>query len=224
MAGLSLKRAKREVRSLIARFQGRRATADPKLQKLTAGKLYELLVVGRTLQELRARGFNISLVGSILDLKQGPGLINAGDTHFRIEHPASGQVFNLYTDVEVRTLGSALTGSAGLCSYHEVDIVIVSDGVTGRPQHDELALGVECKSNANFTKSIIKEALGVKRELSLLVQSCRMSTLALAARQMGPVVPSEPPLEFWLCYVDPKGNQYSVSPSAFGIEFKNWAA
>lgn len=221
MSGISLKRARRELRSLIQRFESRRA-ANAEVRKLTAGKLYEFYVLSRTIEELRGRGFNISFSGRILELKQSPGMIQPSDPHFRIHHPASGQRFNIYTDIEVGTLGSTISGSTGLCSYHEIDIVVVFDGVIGRPSHEEIALGVECKSHAKFTKSIVKEVLGIKREISFYTHGS-MSILAAAAQQIGPVVPSNPPLEYWLCYADPKGNQYRVSPSAFGIEFKNWA-
>lgn len=222
MSGISLKRARRELRSLIQRFEGRRA-ANAEVRKLTAGKLYEFYVLSRTIEELRGRGFTISFSGKILELKQSPGMIHTGDPHFEIRHPATGQRFNLYTDIEVRTLGSTITGSTGLCSYHEIDIVVVFEGVTGRPSHEEIALGVECKSHAKFTKSIVKEVLGIKREISYYLRHGSRSILAIAARQMAPVVPSNPPLEYWLCYADPKGDHYRVSPSAFGVEFKNWA-
>lgn len=221
MSGISIKRARRELHSLIQRFESRRI-ADADVRKLTAGKLYEFYVLSKTVEELRGRGFNVSFNGKILKFKQSPSMIQPGDTHFRIQHPATGQSFNMYTDVEVRTLGSTITGSSGLCSYHEIDIVVVFDGVIGRPSHDEIALGVECKSHAKFTKSIVKEVLGIKREISYYSHDS-MSILAQASRQLGPIVPSKPPLEYWLCYADPKGDQYRVSPSAFGIEFKNWA-
>lgn len=221
MSGISKKRARRELRSLIQRFESRRA-AHSEMRSLTAGKLYEFYVLSRTIEELRSRGFNISFSGKVLELKQSPGIIQPGDAHFLVVHPATGQRFNIFTDIEVGTLGSTITGSTGLCSYHEIDIVVVFDGVSGRPSHDKIALGVECKSHAKFTKSIVKEVLGIKREISLYTDDS-MSILATAARQIGPVVPSNPPLEYWLCYADPKGNQYRLSPSAFGIEFKNWA-
>ena len=35
-------------------------------------------------------------------------------------------------------------------------------------------------------------------------------------------VPSAPPSEHWLAFVDPKGSDYAESPAAFGISFQHW--
>ena len=39
---------------------------------------------------------------------------------------------------------------------------------SGYPTYKNIAFGVECKAVSNFAKSILKEVLGVRRELSLL--------------------------------------------------------
>lgn len=219
MSDIDLDDARDAVRNVIRQFQGQRAAADPAIVKLTRGKLYELFVLAWLLRELRSRGFYISLHGTVLSLKQSPGVIKSGDTYFELQHPATGKQFRLYTDIEVRTLGSSLTGTAQLCSYHEIDIVVVADTASGRPAHTELALGVECKSNVKFRKSILKEALGVKREMGLL-SDIQPSSLASAAGSKLPTVPSTPPSEYFVCYVDSDGDHYALSPAAFGIEFK----
>ena len=81
-------------------------------------------------------------------------------------------------------------------------------------------LAVECKSAANFRKSLVKEALGIRRELSLLKRNVNSRLTRLGGRR--PVsVPADPASEFWLAYVDAVGKSYSQSPGVFGIDFKH---
>lgn len=219
---LNVDAAKSEVEALILEYEKRRTTIDAEKKKLTRGKLYELFVLGRVLAELKSRGFNFSFVGKVLELKQGPGKIQPHDGHFEAQHPASFQKFRVYTDVEVRTLGSLGSTSADDSAYHEIDIVAVEDGVTGNPTPYELLLGVECKSTAKFTKDIVKETLGIKREISFFQHVELPSRLAEAAGATTPSVPSWPAAEYWLAYCDPKGNNYQQSPKTFGVEYLEW--
>jgi hypothetical protein len=92
---------------------------------------------------------------------------------------------------------------------------------SGYPKFNEIALGVECKAVANFSKSIVKEVLGVRRELCLFTGQQQPSTLTLSGGSPPENVRAAPPSEYWLAYTDPKGNQYQSSPSTFSIEFKN---
>ncbi|MCL6698285.1 hypothetical protein LZ496_05755 [Sphingomonas sp. NSE70-1] len=218
---LKLDDAKSEIEAIILEYEGRRASIDAEKKKLTRGKLYELFVLGRLLKELKGRGFSFSFVGKVLELKQGPGKIQPSDGYFSGYHPASRQPFRIYTDIEVRTLGSLKSSALDDSAYHEIDIVAVDDGVSGNPTPDDLLLGVECKSTAKFAKAIVKETLGIKREISLLCGD-QPSRLALLAGKDTPEVPSEPPVEYWLVYCDPKGNNYRQSPKTFGVEYREW--
>jgi hypothetical protein len=219
---LNLGAVKSEIEALILEYEARRTTVDAEKKKLTRGKLYELFVLGRVLAELKSRGFNFSFFGKVLELKQGPGKIQPHDGYFEGRHPARPDKFRIYTDVEVRTLGSLGSSSVDDSAFHEIDIVAVDDGVSGNPIPDDLLLGVECKSTAKFTKSIVKETLGIKREISYFQQPDLRSRLARAAGSSTPRVPSFPPVEYWLVYCDPKGNNYRQSPSKFGIEYHEW--
>lgn len=217
---MNFNRARNEVRQLIRTFQSRRASHDPRIAQLTRGKLYELFVLSRLLLMLHRRGFSITLNGTVLTLKQAPGIIKPGDTYFELQHPASRKIFRVYTDIQVRTLGSSAVPVTDLCGHHEIDIVVVDADAVRMPSHRQLALGVECKSNADFRKSILKEVLGIRRELSLR-QCHRSSILAKAARNRFPKVPANPASEYYVCYLDRTGDRYSYSPQAFGIEFVN---
>lgn len=220
MSDMDLFQARQEVRDLIRVFEGRRAARDRKIARLKRGKLYEFFVLSWVLGELRGRGFAISLHGAVLSLKQSPSKIDPRDTYFKVTHVPTGVSFRVYTDVEVRTLGSTQVAPSDLSSYHEIDIVVVDETARDRPSYRQLALGIECKSNVKFRKSILKEALGIKRVTALL-RSHQPSLLAQVVGESLPSVPSDPPSEYYVCYVDPDGDRYAESPSVFGIEFKN---
>lgn len=190
------------------------------LQAMTDGKLYELFVLSHVLEDLRKRGFALSFVGTTLKFKASPGQIKTVDPHFELKSP-NGQNLWLFVDIEFETLGSSQPpGGNDHSGRHEIDIVVVSVS-RGYPQHDEIALGVECKAVANFGKSIVKEVLGVRRELSLLSSSPQQSTLTVYGGAPPENVRANPASEYWLAYTDPEGNNYRASPAAFSITFKN---
>lgn len=215
-------KAIRAINSVFSKYKKIRKADSTNLKELTDGKLYELFVLGQVLRQLRARGFRIKFIGTTLEFKAAPGFIDANDPHFEIFSPgASAPDFKLYTDIEFRTLGSSMSNDPGASSYHELDIVIVRAEATGRPRFDQVALGVECKSTAKFKKSILKEVLGVRRELSLLSDD-QLSALSRFEDVETKQVPADPPSEFWLAHIDPSGSLYESSPRMFGIQFQNW--
>jgi len=67
------------------------------------------------------------------------------------------------------------------------------------PKHNEIALGIECKAHANFDKSIVKEVLGVRRELSLLTNKVP-SILTQCGGSPLEEVRADPSSEYWLTY------------------------
>ena len=91
---------------------------------------------------------------------------------------------------------------------------------SGYPSHQDIALGVECKAVANFSKGLLKEALGVRRELGILT-SDTASILSSAGGIPFVKVPMDPPSEYWLAFTDSKGTNYSQSPSTFGVELRH---
>lgn len=211
-----------EVEDIIEEYENRRVDLSQEDKQLSRGKLFEFFALGKTLENLRSRGYTITLQGGgVLDLKQGPGKIQPGETHF--EATFRGTRLCVYTDIEVVTLGSTITKTKGLCSYHEIDIVVVECGIIGRPRYDDLYLGVECKSHPVITKNIVKEVLGIKREISYFSQVKRQARMPARPSYPSVMVNSNPSLEYWLAHMDPTASRYAQSPGAFGIEFKLWA-
>lgn len=184
---------------------------------LVGGKLYELYALALLLEELQKRGWHVTFRGTQIQMQAGPGLIDPTSPHFELRRHSKGAVeFEVYTDIEVMTLGSTQIPVNDLSAYHEIDIVVVYAGTAGRPGVDRMVLGVECKGTANFSKAFVREVLGRRRELSYLDggQPCLLD---------GQVpVRARPPSEYWLVYLDPDGDKYRQSPSAFSVELKHW--
>ncbi len=207
------------IQSIFGKYK-KIATTDTKLlQSIADGKLYELFILSYVLENLRQRGFGLTFQGTTLKFKSSPGKIKLSDPHFQINSP-HGPDWRLFVDIEFETFGSTQSQTGNDKSLrHEIDIVVVATA-SGYPKYNEIALGIECKAHANFSKSIVKEVLGVRRELSLF-QDKRPSKLTRSGGAPPEDVHAEPASEYWLAYTDPKGNQYRSSPSAFSIEFKN---
>lgn len=218
--GLNEAKARKEIRAILKTVSLVASQALTPLGKLKGGKLYELFALSRLLEHLAGRGFRPRFVGTKIKLKASPGEINYSEPHFVLHKRSDIEAdFLIFTDIQVRTLGSALSQMAigDYSAYHEIDIIVVPTNVgSGKPEYDQLIFGLECKGTASFEKSYVREVLGRRRELSVLQRRrpCSLDNSVL--------VPADPPSEYWLVYLDPAGNNYHESPRVFGVELKHW--
>lgn len=217
--GLSSAKAKAEIKSILKTVSGVTKDAMKPISRLKGGKLYELYVLSQLLKELSQRHFQPKFIGPKIKLKASPGEIDLSDPHFELRRrPGVQPEFRIFTDIQVRTLGaSTLPLVTDYSGYHEIDLVVLSNEATnGKPRHDQMALGVECKGTVNFEKSFVREVLGRRRELSFLTREtpCKLDgSLRLRA---------DPASEYWLIYLDPAGDNYKQSPEVFEVLLKNW--
>lgn len=212
-------RAINAITSIFQRYRSLTPTDQGFMSTLGQGKLYEMYVLSELLIDLRRRGFFLRFSGQTLKFKQAAGKIKLADPHFRLTAPNQTDL-RLFVDIEFLTLGKLLSNTSDLSDRHELDIALV-DATPDYPSPHNILLAVECKSTANFGKSILKEALGIRRELSLL-QPNVPSRLTRLGGSRSVSVPAVPASEFWLAYVDAAGTNYSQSPSAFGIDFRHF--
>jgi hypothetical protein len=91
---------------------------------------------------------------------------------------------------------------------------VVGGGATGRPRHDEILLGVECK-NTVYTKDLLRGILGVRRELSLL-RPLRPTRFAIWPRK---TIPADPPSCLMVYSTSPIVVNYTDPGDMFGIDF-----
>jgi hypothetical protein len=184
---------------------------------VTSGKLYEAYVLSVLIERLAIdEGFSFVLVnGTNIKFKSSPGPINRNYPCIEMRKNNS-LVAELWTDVEFLSLSFSNRQAVATTNgdYHELDIVVVPPGLSGRPRHDEVWLGVECK-NTTYGKSLLKEILGVRRELSYL--SPNMPTnFTVWPRSYVPASPAS----CLLVYAnDSKVLNYSAPGSVFGIDF-----
>jgi len=98
--------------------------------------------------------------------------------------------------------------------YHELDILIVDAGSSGRPRYDQIWLGVECK-NTGYGKELLREILGVRRELSLLTDA-KFTRFQNWPRM---TVPANPPSCLMVYSSDEDVMDYAAPGLMFGIDF-----
>ena len=183
------------ITSVFKRYRRLTPTDQGLLSALDQGKLYELYVLSELLIDLQRRGFCLRFSANTLKFKQAPGKIKIDDPHFLLTAP-DGTTLWLFVDIEFHTLGKSISNIVDLSDRHELDIVLV-DETQDYPNPSNILLAVECKSAANFRKSLVKEALGIRRELSLLERDVPSKLTCLGGRL--PVsVPANPASEFWL--------------------------
>lgn len=191
--------------------------ADLVPRSLTDGKLYEAYILTIIAEQLVTKeNLSLRLInGNHIQLKSSPGPINR--KYPWIEVYRNGRlVAELWTDIEYLSLSYANSGRSvpNKGDYHELDILLTEPWIKGRPQHDSIWLGVECK-NTTYTKSLLKEILGIRRELSLLVSDQTTKFMQWPRS----VVPAKP-ASCLLVYSSRQGIlDYSDPGDFFGIDF-----
>jgi len=134
---------KRRVEDAIRRYARANSSSAFSLvpSSLTSGKLYEAHVLSKVLEHLHnEESFKIVLINSnLIQLKSAPGPINSRYPHFDLIRHGS-KVAELWTDIEFLTLSYSQAGrfTKEKGDYHELDVVIVDPGISGRPRHTDI--------------------------------------------------------------------------------------
>jgi hypothetical protein len=214
----TLQQAKNRVDGIFNRYVSGMPSVSLIPPRAVAGKVYEALVLCYLAENLVQRErYRLRLVGGgRLYLKTAPGPINLSYPHFEaFRGPV--HIANVFTDVEFATLSCRLARKPAPTTsgdYHELDIVVVEPAAHGRPWPDELWLGIECKHTV-YAKNLLREALGLRRELSLLAPP-RPTNFTVWPQT---VVPADPPVCLMTCSSDARVKNFSAPGSIFGIDF-----
>ena len=214
-----------EVRNRIdAAFRAFTSAEDPSQypallsSNAVAGKLYEAFVLTKVAEKLVTQeGMSLTLVNANdIALKSAPGPINR--SYPRIDATRQGQtVAELWTDVEFLSLSYCMhrmNTSPAPGDYHELDILMVEPGLSDRPHPSQIRLGVECK-NSGYGKKLLREILGIRRELSLLAPPTDTRFFSWPRS----TVPADPPSCLLVFSSDPAVTRYSGPGPTFGIDF-----
>ncbi|WP_224407289.1 hypothetical protein [Afifella sp. IM 167] len=207
------------------------ATSSPTISKLGStadGKVFELWILSELLEEIAGKGYTIqySHPGSTIPLPGGPCKLDQSSPHFDVFAPgSSGALWQVFLSVEFRTLGAqildksglslhgSVSGASHLSSYHEIDVgVFKGVQADGRPQHDQVVLATECKAVRKGDKSLVRGALGMRRELSYLTHSRPSAFDSRLSVNANP--PSVVRLVCAYSWID----NYSGSPSAYSVD------
>ena len=187
-------------------------------QATPAGKLYEAFVLSLVVERLVTdEAYSLVLVGGTkIKFKSSPGPINRSYPHIELRKFGTC-VAELWTDVEFLAFSFCTQGTAPptLGEYHELDLLVVEPGVMGRPTPDQIWLGIECK-NTGYKKGLLKEILGVRRELGLLAKP----TATKFATWPRAFVPAQPPSCLLVYATDQAVLNYSAPGQVFGIDFE----
>ena len=193
-------------------------------ESFTAGKLYEAYILGRICQKLKSlEGCTLQLMdgqGSKAKkqvvLKTSGGPINTYYPHIQVQK--NGQPFaDIWTDVEFIALSSTQMSKVLLTlgDMHEMDIIVVLPGTTSYPNADNIMLAAECK-NTGYEKNLLREILGVRRELSFRNGIQHPTHFSAWPRQ---VVPADPPSCVSVYSTDSDILKYSAPGIFWGIDF-----
>lgn len=112
-------------------------------------------------------------------------------------------------------------------SYHEIDIILIENSQdTKMPKYDDIIIGIECKNRQKMEKSVAREVLGTRRELSLLSDfevPSKIDSILKRNKSSNPeTVCAYPGSLFWLAHIADNLQNYISGPEVYGIRMKNW--
>jgi hypothetical protein len=216
---LTPQQAKAKFDGLIATLpQSGAAYSGSILTTVVPGKIYEAWTLGFLVQQLIAHEASTVTItnGSKLRLRSSGGGIDRGYTYLEVARPGRPTI-ELWTDIQFTSLSYHRRGMPqplAPCDHHELDIVAVPVGTAGRPRHDQILLGIECK-HTPFAKHMARAALGVRRELSYL-QGAAPTAFGSWLRAS---VPARPPSVLAVFSSDGGVTKYQPAGDEFGVDF-----
>jgi hypothetical protein len=227
MAGMKkadIVRIKKDITDALQKYAGVSPARTKQLMPLKGlqGKLYEAHVFTTICKNFVIKeNLQLTLVnGSQLQFKQKGSPINRSYPFVEVRKKGvlTGE---LWTDIYFNTLSHHLRQSPTPCTfgdYHELDIALVDPGLSNFPRHDQIQLAVECK-NTPIKRSIIREVLGFRRELSYYDKNINGTSF-----KHWPVsgLPANPPSVHMLYCSDKNVFRYKKSCSAFGILLEHY--
>jgi hypothetical protein len=218
---LTLVEARARIDQILERYTNATSAAPRSILPVavTTGKTYEAWVLCDVLERLhRIEGYDVLLVESTkVRLKSSPSEINRDFAHFVLTAPRKPPL-EVWTDVEFVALSASVRGVppqyAASCDFHELDIVVVPAGTTGRPTCQDIQIGVECKSGS-YEKGMLRALLGVRRELSLLTD-LRGTIFDSWPRESVPASPASCLMAYG---ADRRIKEFEAPGQIFGIDF-----
>lgn len=205
-------------------FKGSTAAALP--ASLGRGKAYELHCIAAILEELGTREHWTFRYhgGATLPFRLGGGRIGGPKAHIDSFNAGGKLIGTIWTAVDFvaasahASICSVSGSSPGKGQRHELDIALVDPAASADPCHEHILLGVECKERI-FTNALLKEVLGVRREMTML--SPTGAALAGFKDPQWRRVPANPASWMVVMCSSVTVAAYSAPGDFFGIKFLN---
>src|SRR6266700_5347537 len=183
-----------------------------------AGKVYEAYVLSLVARDLVTKeGCQLRLNrGSRVQLKSSVGPINRAYPHIQVSRGGM-PLGEMWTDVAFLSLSfwrnpQSATPTKG--DVHELDILLTVPRAAAHPTPKEILMGIECKHTA-YERRLLREILGVRRELSLLSDA----TPTAFKSWPRPTVPADPPSCLLVYSSSPAITSYAAPGVFSGINF-----
>lgn len=187
------------------------------------GKIYEAYALSLLARDLTNReGCRLTLnAGTTFDLRTSHGPIDPAYSRITVER--AGQLIGeIWTDVEFTSLSywsnpnnsNRLGTRPPPGSRHELDILMAINNSDMYPTSDQILIGVECKDTV-YQKRMLREILGVRRELSYL---CGPTQTAFTVWPR-PTAPANPSSCLLVYSSYPSIVKFTDPGSTFGIDF-----
>jgi len=209
------------------------------LKRLKIDKLFEIVALSELLTELRAanNACQFTLMsqgkpGSRLTLQANPGKADLQKS-FVLVSLGGAAIATIWTNVEFVGMSGPAVSNTARGTYHEADILVLDPAAHHgrapiRPSHHHVLLAIECKYLDMLPKAVLRNMLGLRREMSLLGRALQPSALqtllgSVAGTRIASGLPASPASHLIFCYP----SHYKFEPTidwfapgkVFGIEF-----
>jgi len=188
------------------------------------GKIYEAYVLSLLARDLtRLENCELTLVaGTRFNLRTSHGATNPAYSRIIVKRQ-NNVIGEIWTDIEFTSLSYYRDPQNSIRlgtrpppgSRHELDILMTSQNPYNYPTPDQILIGVECK-NTVYQKRMLREILGVRRELSYFSKPMPAAFIAWPRA----TVPAHPPSCLLVYSSDPSICTFTNPPNdTFGIDF-----
>ena len=187
------------------------------------GKTFELYSLSDIIEELERKGFNLRLIlinGNVQFANKPSKLDRNRFSHIQLYR--NNENYELWMDIEFIGISrnhASLSSRAQIFRknfVHELDIAILEKNIPDgkRPTYREIHLAVECKDTQNFRKPILKQILGIRRELSFYKGFPKINKITYRK------IKQNPPTEFWIYSSNLSVNNLQDVGNFWGLKFK----
>jgi hypothetical protein len=215
---------KQRIRRLFSRHLGGAAGRRILGEMVYYDRAYELSCMVEVMSRLKSQFGHLDCVlsrGTSVEFRSKGGKLERGRwPHVELRLPDHGTIGEIWTNVEFRSLSAARTSRVvrhpPYGDAHELDVVVLRPGLPdGYPNPEDIQVGVEAKHRP-YTKALLKELLGVRREMAFVSPPRQNPFVWWTA-----TVPASPPSGLIGYCSDVDVARYAGSTAFYGVELEH---